>query len=316
MIPFSSVFGAALASSAKTRPQKSSTTVAKTKVLVTRPAQDAGQWVQQLRQDGFAAEALPLIEIAPVSSPQQLEALSYAWQALDGYTACMFVSGNAVEQFFAQKEAIAQYRRAQAAIKKAAITSWDIVPPALRLMAPGPGTAQALLAAGVPAEQIDVPFADAAQFDSEALWQVVGDRDWQGSRVLLVRGLSQGAQGENAAAPGRDWIINQLKTAGADVDIVSVYQRRSPVFNDAQASRAKTAGVDGSVWLFSSSEAVANLLTMPGLAACDWHQARAVVTHPRIAATVKAAGWGVVVESRPALTEIVDTLRSIESAHP
>ena len=75
MIPFSGVFGAASVSNAKTRPKKPAS---KTRVLVTRPAQDANQWVQQLQRDGFAAEALPLIEIAPVSSPQQLEALSYA----------------------------------------------------------------------------------------------------------------------------------------------------------------------------------------------------------------------------------------------
>ena len=67
------------------------------------------------------------------------------------------------------------------------------------------------------------------------------------------------------------------------------------------------AATDGSVWLFSSSEAVGHL------PAADWSQARAVATHPRIAEAVRAAGWGVVVESRPALTDI---LASIESMQP
>ncbi len=66
-------------------------------VIVTRPAADAQHWVDQLRQAGFAAEALPLIAIAPASDSA---ALVQARQALGGYAACMFVSGNAVEYFF------------------------------------------------------------------------------------------------------------------------------------------------------------------------------------------------------------------------
>ena len=80
--------------------------------------------------------------------------------------------------------------------------------------------------------------------------------------------------------------------------------------------RARQAGSDGSVWLFSSSEAVANLCQMAGLQDMDWRGARAVATHPRIADAVRAAGWGVVVASRPALNDIRQTLGSIESQHP
>ncbi|MGH6638901.1 MAG: uroporphyrinogen-III synthase, partial [Polaromonas sp.] len=78
----------------------------------------------------------------------------------------------------------------------------------------------------------------------------------------------------------------------------------------------RAASADGSVWLFSSSEAVANLARLPVMQAMDWSRARAVATHPRILDAVRAAGWGVVVESRPALKDIRDTLRSIESSYP
>jgi len=62
------------------------------------------------------------------------------------------------------------------------------------------------------------------------------------------------------------------------------------------------------VWLFSSSEAIANLqLLAPGQ---SWQQARAVATHPRIAQAARAAGFGVVWESRASLD---DVLASIES---
>ena len=182
-------------------------------------------------------------------------------------------------------------------------------------MAPGPGTAAALLAAGVPAAQVDAPALDAEQFDSEALWAVVGRRDWQGLRVLVVRGESPGAAGGGMSS-GRDWIARQWEAAGAQVDFVGVYQRRAPKLSDEQLERARAASADGSVWLFSSSEAVANLTRLPALAGVDWRGARAVATHPRIEEAVRAAGWGVVVASRPALTDIRDTLASIESLYP
>lgn len=262
-------------------------------VIVTRPAADAQHWVRQLRDGGFAAEALPLIDIAPASDTG---ALAQVWQTLDRYAACMFVSGNAVEYFF--KDSVIQG-----------------LPPTLRLMAPGPGTVAALLAAGVPEALIDAPAADAGQFDSEALWAVVGQRDWQGKCVLVVRGESPDAAGGGASS-GRDWIARQWEAAGARVDFVGVYQRRAPQLSEQQLERARAASKDGSVWMFSSSEALANLLRQPALAGVDWRGARAVATHPRIEEAVRAAGWGVVAASRPALADIKVTLASIESLNP
>ncbi len=271
--------------------------VSTARVIVTRPARDAQRWVQQLQQGGFEAEALPLIEISPASTAPDVQALKRVWQTLDRYAACFFVSGNAVEYFFKQKEAL------------------DEVPPGLRFMAPGPGTVAVLVAAGVPVGQIDAPAPDARQFDSQSLWKVIGQRDWQGRRVLVVRGENLGSAAGDAASPGRDWIARQWEAAGAQVDFVGVYQRRAPKLTDAQVQRARLAGTDGSVWLFSSSEAVANLAGLPALSAMDWSRARAVATHPRILDAARAAGWGVVVASRPALKDIKDTLASIESRH-
>lgn len=286
-------------------------TGATTRVIVTRPAQDAQHWVRQLQQGGFAAEALPLIDIAPALDTAALEG---AWQTLGQYAACMFVSGNAVEYFFKKEMAAAHKEPAQAAINNIA-NSDAMLPVALRFLAPGPGTVAALVGTGVPAGQIDAPPADAAQFDSEALWAVIGERDWRGKRVLVVRGEGAALSGVTASS-GRDWIARQWETAGAQVDFVGVYRRLAPVLDETQLQRARAASVDGSVWLFSSSEAVANLTALPALAGVDWRRARAVATHPRIEEAVRAAGWGVVVASRPALKDIRDTLASIESLYP
>lgn len=283
------------------------------RVIVTRPEPDAAPWVRQLEQAGIAAEAFPLIDIAPVGSAADVQALQDAWQALDGYAACLFVSGHAVASFFKQNKALAQCVPAQLAINNIASEGSRQIPPGLRFMAPGPGTVAALLAAGVPAAQVDAPAADASQFDSEALWQVIGARDWRGRKVLIVRGQSAGGQGATA---GRDWIVRQWQDAGASVDFVGVYQRRPPGVSEAQVARARQASADGSVWLFSSSEAVANLVGLAGLQGVDWGRARAVATHPRIAQAARAAGWGVVVESRPALKDIRQTLGSIELHYP
>lgn len=38
--------------------------------IVTRPAREAAQWVEDLRAHGIAAQALPLIAIGPVAAPR------------------------------------------------------------------------------------------------------------------------------------------------------------------------------------------------------------------------------------------------------
>ena len=284
------------------------------RVIVTRPAQDAQAWVLRLQQSGFKAQALPLIEIAAVSHPADRAALQQVWNTLNELSACMFVSGNAVEHFFrafeGSKTAFDQSKYGRDATKTIA----QEIPVHMRFLAPGPGTAAALLAAGVPAHQIDAPAPDAAQFDSESLWQVVGQRDWQAARVLIVRGKGDAAEG--VGGTGRDWLAQQWRAAGSTVEMVSSYERRAPHLTSVQIDMAKAASLDRSVWLFSSSEAVANLTQQAGLNGVNWQSARAIATHPRIQAAALQAGWGVVQPSRPALPDIVQALASIESGQP
>jgi uroporphyrinogen-III synthase len=63
------------------------------------------------------------------------------------------------------------------------------------------------------------------------------------------------------------------------------------------------------VWLFSSSEAVAHLRSLaPGQ---SWSRACALATHPRIAQAARAAGFGVVCESRPTMAELIASIESL-----
>ena len=263
-------------------------------MIVTRPQRDALQWVRDLRAAGIEAAALPLIHIRAASQPALQAALHTARAQCGDYRAVMFVSGNAVHYFFESNRPLALIETAQAAIKT-------------RAWAPGPGTAQALREAGVPPERIDRPSPDAAQFDSESLWQQVGPQVRPGDRVLIVRGAAGPA---TASGSGRDWLARQIALAGGQVEFVAVYERAAPLLDAAKLALAREAAADGSLWLLSSSEAVAHL--QGALQGKGLHAARALATHPRIADAAREAGFGHVTECRPAFNDVV---ASIESLH-
>ena len=255
------------------------TTARPARVLVTRPAGQAGPWVERLRERGVLAEALPLIEIAPAADASSLGS---SWAGLATCRLVVFVSANAVLHFFAARPAELDW------------------PDCVEAGAPGSGTAEALREAGVPATAIVAPAADAAQFDSESLWARLQARDWRGTRVLVVRGDG-----------GRDWLADRLTDAGAQVDTVSAYRRLAPDFTGAARDRLDAAIADGdAVWLFSSSEAIANLEQAAGPG--RFRDARAVATHPRIAARARSCGFRVVVEAAPGLDAVIACLQSIQ----
>jgi uroporphyrinogen-III synthase len=251
------------------------------RVIVTRPEPEAGRWAAQLRARGIDALALPLIEIGPAPDATGLR---QAWQRIDSFRAVMFVSGNAVKGFFAP-----------------AHPAW---PENTRAWATGPGTRDALEAAGVPAAATDAPADDAPQFDSETLWRQVRGQVRGGDAVLIVRGGDAAGR-----ANGRDWLRDEIEAQGARVETVVAYVRRPPAWTAAERTRAAEAAADGAVWLLSSSEAIDNLMQL--LPAHDWHGARALATHPRIAQTARAAGFAVVHESRPTLEATVAALESV-----
>jgi uroporphyrinogen-III synthase len=262
-------------------------------VIVTRPESEAKKWTCSLREAGYDALSLPLICVTGASDTS---AVSAAWAHMDDYHAAMFVSGNAIEHFFALKPPETFVFNAQAAIKTRAYVT-------------GPGSVAALLRAQAQRDWIDAPDPDCGQFDSEALWSVVKAQITPGCRVLIVRGSgSTGA--DDGAGAGRDWFSKQVQLAGGVVDFVVAYQRRAPLLGALEQALVSEAAVDGSIWLFSSSEAIANLVSVvPGQ---DWSQARAVATHPRIALAAKNAGFSVVCESRPTLPAVTASIESMQ----
>jgi uroporphyrinogen-III synthase len=254
------------------------------KAIVTRPAAQADAWVARLRSRGVDAVALPLIAIGPPPDPA---AVAQAWAGLAGRGLVVFVSPNAAERFFAARP------------------DGAVWPAGCRAASLGPGTTQALRDAGVPAAAIVAPAADAAQFDSEALWAALAGHAWAGRSVLAVRGDG-----------GREWLADRLREAGAAVTHVAAYQRAAPVFDAAQRALLAAAQREAAafVWLFSSSEAIDHLEAIAG--AQGWSDARAVATHPRIAERARRLGIVDVREARPDLAAVVACIQSFRPMTP
>lgn len=247
------------------------------RVLVTRPAAQAATWTRDLVQQGIDAVALPLIDIVPVALPAQLDA---AWAHLPDFKLVMFVSPNAAAQFFATTSA----------------RPW---PAHVRIASPGPGTSAALRGFGLPLESIIEPAVDAAQFDSETLWQQLKQHDWRGARVLVVAGEG-----------GRDWLVQQLRAVGASVEQFCVYRRAAALWTPQAVALAKQALFlpNRHLWFFSSSEAVAQLLARsPQI---TWAHSYAMATHPRISQAASDAGFAQVLTSRANFDAVVACIQS------
>jgi uroporphyrinogen-III synthase len=263
-------------------------------VIVTRVQPQASQWAELLALQGYTACAWPLIVTRALV---HTAGVAQAWQCLADYAAVMFVSGHAVNYFFEQKPALALYHIESGTIN-------------FRAWGTGPGTRAALLAQGVPAVRVDAPSVESAQFDSENLWQQVHAQVGPGTRVLIVRGDTPAdPRTSGPVGVGRDWLAQRLQAAGAQVDYVVAYQRGAPVWDHAQTALATLAARDGSVWLFSSAEALGNLAALlPGQ---TWAGARAVATHARIAEAARGLGFGLVAQASPSLQSVLASIESL-----
>ena len=279
------------------------------RVIITRPAGDAPAWVDALQAVGYQALALPLIEVGPATHRQ---AVVQAWTQWAEFQAVMFVSAQAVRYFFDSQPAAMCADAGQATSP-----TWLNGP---RCWATGPGTHKALREAGVPEACIDSPAADAAQFDSEALWQRVAAQVKAGQPVLIVRGndvcSDAAASADSRASPhaplsgtGREWLAQQLHAAGASPQFVVAYERRAPWWSAEQKAQAISAATDGSVWCFSSSQAIEHLVH--ALPTQSWAKARCIATHPRIAQTAQSLGFGEIQMSKPSLADLLVSLESL-----
>jgi len=219
-------------------------------VIVTRPQRPAAVFASRIAALGGKPLIWSAIVIEP---PDDVARLADAHSKLDDYDIAIFVSANAVE--FGARPG----------------RPW---PAALRTFAPGPGTADALAAAGIADTRIP-----AKSWDSEGLLELPDLADVEGKRIVIFRGEG-----------GREFLGNTLRTRGAIVDHVPCYRRVAP-----------TGGADGLVEALRDGRAHALTLTsaegVDNLMAALSAEGRAMIArlpafaaHPRIVERARERG--------------------------
>jgi uroporphyrinogen-III synthase len=219
-------------------------------VIVTRPQRPAAVFASRIAALGGKPLIWSAIVILP---PDDRAQLADVHSRLDGYDIAIFVSANAVE--FGARPG----------------RPW---PASLRTFAPGPGTADALAAAGIADTRIP-----AKSWDSEGLLELPDLADVAGKRIVIFRGEG-----------GREFLGNTLRMRGAIVDHVPCYRRVAPEGGADGLVEAMREGRAHALTL-TSAEGVNNLMAALGPEGRD-RLARLPVfaAHPRIAERAREHG--------------------------
>ena len=196
------------------------------RVLVTRPAGQAGRLCDRIEAAGHECVRLPTIEIQPASDPYRLEAIA---DTLEDYDLAVFVSVNAVQMGL---ERILDQR------------DW---PEQTLIATVGARSAEALTAYG-----LSVDLVPEHQFNSEALLALEELEDMSGRNVVIFRGNG-----------GREVLRDTLLERGADVAYVEVYRRVCPTADSARMHQLLQPGYLDCITI-TSNEALQNLVTMAG----------------------------------------------------
>ena len=223
-------------------------------IVVTRPQRQAAVFAGKIAALGGTPIIWPAIVILP---PLDGERLARAHATLDAYDIAIFVSANAVE--FGALHAGA----------------W---PPRLVTCAPGPGTAEALAAAGIANARTPVK-----SWDSEGLLELPELNDVGGKRIVIFRGEG-----------GREFLGNSLRARGATVDHVTCYRRVAPQSGAEGLVEAMSEGRAHALTL-TSAEGFDNLLAALGAGGrAHLRNLPVFAAHPRIAERVRERGLGAV----------------------
>jgi len=173
------------------------------RVLVTRPAHQAGEFMQQIELHGGKAISFPAIEIQSV---EQDSALLDKLAKVNDYDMLIFISANAVNYCAKQLQALK--------INPQNIKS--------KIAVIGKATCAAATSVG-----FDVTIEPHSGFNSEALLKLTELQDEQvrSKSILIVRGVG-----------GLEQLPNVLSKRGADVSFAEVYKRKMPL-HDVQIKR-------------------------------------------------------------------------------
>lgn len=224
------------------------------RVLVTRPAHQAGHLAQLIEQAGGEAIRFPVVEITEPTDPAALRARI---DRLAEFDLAVFISPNAVERALPLLHA-----------------RYPVLPAALTLAAVGAGTVRALQRCG-----IENVLAPTARFDSEALLALPSLQQLRGKKIVIFRGEG-----------GRELLGDTLTARGAAVEYAECYRRRRPVSDIAPlVQRWAQGGID--IVVCTSVEGLHNLQALLGEADSQWlRRTPLVVVSARLAAAARALG--------------------------
>jgi uroporphyrinogen-III synthase len=203
--------------------------LADTKILVTRPNHQADHLCQLVEQAGGQAIRLPVIEIV---APYNFDTLYNYQYHLDSLDFAIFVSANAVEYTL---PIILRNRSLPKHLKFAAI---------------GKKTMECLLKWHLPVLCAPSPYNSEALLDLPELQQV------KNKAIAIFRGEG-----------GRELLADTLRKRGAIVDYVNVYQRACPAtptwINDIKVDVAVATSVEGLQNLFKMLKSCHWIKTLP-----------------------------------------------------
>lgn len=233
------------------------------RILVTRAAHQAGKLSEELRALGAEPVEVPVLEIRPPASFEELDA---ALRQLDRYDWLILTSANAVRALGARAAELGIALERPARLKVAAV---------------GEATAAAARKAGM-----EVAFVPEA-YVAEGLVKGLQARA-AGQRILLAR-----------AAVARDVIPDALRAAGAGVDVVDAYRNLMPEAAPEQLRRAAAEDLDAAT--FTSSSSATHLAEAARAAGLRWPLAAvpAVSIGPITSQTLRGLDWPPAAEANP-----------------
>jgi uroporphyrinogen III methyltransferase/synthase len=196
------------------------------RVLVTRAREQAGELSRLLAEQGAEPVECPVIAMVP---PDSWDEVDDAISELPSYQWVVFTSVNGVRPFMERMRLAGRDARALSGAKLCCI---------------GPRTAEELGKYGLKADVIPT------QFQAEGLIESMKSAGMAGRRVLLAR-----------AAAAREVLPEELRRAGADVRVVTVYRTvRPPTEVDQLKERLRNRHLH--ILTFASSSTVRNFAAL------------------------------------------------------
>jgi uroporphyrinogen-III synthase len=203
--------------------------LAGTRILVGRASHQAGSLSKSLRSLGASVIEIPFIEIR---KPQSYEPLDAALKNMKSYDWLILTSANGVE---------AMWRR----IQKLRIPKTKLKH--LKIAAIGPATKKAIVKRGLKVKMVP------EEYVAESV--VKGLRDEvKGKRVVLIR-----------AKVARDVIPEELRAAGAEVDVIEAYETVVPEKSRSSLAKLmKNPSCRPHLVTFTSSSTAKNFVELLG----------------------------------------------------